>query len=1045
MKKLLLATLCCLMLCAAQVFAQNRTVTGTVTSKDDGLPIPGVSVKVTGSNVGVQTNANGKYTLNVPITAKSLTFSFVGFESQTLNLTTKNELDVVLSSSTRELTEVVVTAGGLTATKGSQGYATTQVTPAELTAGKAQNVGSALSGKVAGLQINTISSGVNPTVRIVLRGNRSLLGNNQALIVVDGNIVPNTFLGNINPEDIDDIQVLNGAGGAALYGSDASNGAIIITTKRGKKGVAVVKASQTLTGEHVSYYPQLQSGFGAGTAADVQEYLSTENQQFGPAFDGSSKIVGYPLADGSTQFYPYQFNNSKDKFWQNAVDSQTDFSVQAGDDKSSTYVAGQYYTTKGVTPGDAYNRVSVRANGNRTLANHVTINYSANYVQNHYDITTATSTLYDQLEQSPGNVVVTDYKDWQNNPFATPDGYYNFYYQNPYYTAANNRQVTRNEYLIGTAEVKYDPFSFLDFTFRTGLTSSSNTSKSTVAKYSLTAYTASLASYGEQAGSVKTSNGVGSVSDDDGFANRVTAEFLATFKKQIKDFNVNATVATQIRQDKSQSENVNTTGLLVPGLYNVSARTQANLLGSETQQMTRQQAVYGVVNVGYKGFLNLHVTGRNDWVSVLSPENRSFFYPAADVSFIPTEAIEFLKHNKVLSSLKLRGGISKVGNVNIGAYGLIPTFSAQNGYPFPSGPGYNQDNQLINPNLKPEITKGYEFGTDADLYDGRIGASITYYHTATTGQTVPISVSGATGFTTYYLNTGEVDNRGIESTLTLVPIKTSTGWQLTVGGNFTWNDNSVKSLAAGLPQLNINGSVYAVPNQSYPVIEGSDYVRDSQGRVIVNAKTGYPTITSSTTNILGSSVPKQRLGLNFELRYKTLRLSAVAEYRGNFVVQSAVGTSFDFSGSGARSAYYNRERFVFPNSSYLDPAGSGNYIANTNIVTADGGQSFWSSGSLNTNITTNYIYNGASWRLREAALSWDVPKSLLNRQKYVKGATISIQGRNLLLWLPKSNIYTDPEFNNTSTQDPNGNAIGVNSLAQAPPTRFYGATISLTF
>ena len=1039
MKKLLLASLCFLMLCASQVYAQNKTVTGTVTSKDDGLPLPGVTVKVTGSSTGTQTSASGKFTLSVPATAKTLTFSFVGFEPQTLNISSNNTVNAILGSSARELTEVVVTAGGLTATRGSQGYATTSIKPEVLTAGKAANVGAALAGKVAGLQVNTVSGGVNPSVRIVLRGNRSLLGNNQALIVMDNVIVPSSILGNINPEDIEDIQVLNGSGGAALYGSDASNGAIIITTKKGKKGQSVVRLTQTVSGEHVSYYPKLQTGWGSGTTSDIMEYISTENQQFGPAFDGKPVLLGFPLVDGSTQTVPYQWNDSKNKFWETGVNKQTDFSINSGDEKSSSFISGQYYTSKGTTPGDAYTRVNIRANGTRALANKVSISYTTNYVQNRYDITSATGTLFDQLQQTPGQVVVTDYKDYKNNPFATIDGYYNFYYANPYFTAANNRQKTRNDYFIASADLKYEPFSFLSFTLRPGVTTSNANTRFTTDKYTTSAYTKTLRTYGEGAGGVKTNDQPGSVQDDMSYSTRITTDFYASFKKQFSDFNVSATAGASLRQDKNQGESVSVVGLLQPGLFNVGARVPANLLGSQSFGTTRQQAVYGVLNVGYKGYLNLHITGRNDWMSVLAPQNRSFFYPAVDVSFIPTEAFDWLKNSKVLSSLKLRGGFSKVGNVSIGAYSLVPTFSPGAGYPYNSGPGYNQGNQLVSPNLRPEITKGYEFGADADLFGGRITTSLTYYKTSTTGQTVPISISGASGYTSYLLNTGQVDNRGIETAVSVVPFKTATGWQLTLGGNFTWLDNKVVSLAEGLPQLAIGNGTFAVPGQPYPIVEGTDYNRDPQGRVIVNAQTGYPSATTSTTNILGNTNSKQRLGLNFELKYKTVRLSAVGEYRGGNVVLSSVGGSYDFSGSGARTGYYNRQRFVFPNSSYLDPA-TNTYVANTTIAVADGGAAFWSGAAYQYNITSNYVYSGASWRLREAALTWDLPKSIIGTQKYVKSASISVQGRNLFLWLPKSNVYTDPDYSATD-----GNAIGVNSISQTPPTRYYGATLSLTF
>ncbi|GAB3930868.1 SusC/RagA family TonB-linked outer membrane protein [Mucilaginibacter myungsuensis] len=1031
MKKLLLASLCFLLLCASQVYAQSRTVTGTVTAKDDGLPLPGVSVKVTGTTIGTQTNASGKFTLSVPATAKSLTFSFVGFNPEVVNIG-GGAVNAVLSSNTKDLAEVVVTAGGLTATKGSQGYATTAIKPQELTQGKAVNVGAALSGKVAGLQVNAVSSGVNPTVRIVLRGNRSLTGNNQALIVMDNVIVPSSILGNINPEDVEDIQVLNGSQGAALYGSDASNGAIIITTKKGKKGQAVVKASQTISGEKVSYYPQLQTGFGSGADADVQLYITHENQQYGPAYNGQMVQLGDPLVDGRVQMVPYSFNNSKNDFWETGVQKQSDFSVSSGDDKGNTYVAGQYFTNTGTTPGDKYNRLSIRANGGRQLANKVSVNFTTNYVKNNYDISSATANIYDQLMQTPGHVVVTDYKDYINNPFATVDGYYNFYYANPYFTAANQRQNTRNDYLVGTTELKYDPASFLNLTFRVGLTASNAQTQTTVGKYETSAYTKSLGG-----GAVKNNNEVGSVSEDASYNSRVTTELYATFKKQIQDFNLNATLGASMRQDKSNDQNVGAVGLVQAGLYNVGVRTQPNVTGSESQSTARQQAVYTSINVGYKGYLNLHLTGRNDWLSVLAPENRSFFYPAADVSFIPTEAIDFLKNNKVLSSLKIRGGISRVGNANIGPYGLVPIFSPGNGYPFPSGPGYNQGNGLTSPDLKPEITDGFEVGTDADLFNGRITASVTYFKSKTTKQTVSVNISNATGFSSYQLNSGRMDNQGIESALAVVPIKTATGWQLTLGANFTWLDNTVKELAAGLDQLNLGNGIVARPGLSYPQLTGTDYVRDDQGRIIVNRQTGYPTATTNA-GIIGNTNPRQRVGTNFELKYKSLRLAALAEYRGGFIVNNSVSGSFDFSGSGIRNTYYNRERFVVPNSSYLDPT-TNTYVANNNITVADGGYNFWTQ-AVNTGVTTNYVTNGASWKLREASLSWDVPKSLIGRQKYVKGATLQLQGRNLFLWLPKSQIYTDPEYNAGS-----GNAIGVNSVANTPPTRYYGATLSLTF
>jgi TonB-dependent SusC/RagA subfamily outer membrane receptor len=308
MKKLLLVSLCFLMLCVTQVYAQNRTVTGTVTSKDDGLPLPGVSVTVTGTSIGTQTNAAGKYSLSVPASARNLTFSFIGFGKQEVPVGTGNVVNAALGSSASQLSEVVVTAGGIEARKKEQGYASTTVKPSSLTSTKPVNVVAGLNGKVAGLRINATSSGVNPNYRVVLRGMRSLTGNNDALIVVDNVIVPNAILSNLNPEDVEDVQVLNGAGAAALYGSEASNGAVIVTTKKGQRGQTSVRVSNTTTVEEVSFYPKYQQGFGSGSSGDIQAYIPYENQQFGPAFDGVVRQVGLPLANGDVQQIPYKWS-----------------------------------------------------------------------------------------------------------------------------------------------------------------------------------------------------------------------------------------------------------------------------------------------------------------------------------------------------------------------------------------------------------------------------------------------------------------------------------------------------------------------------------------------------------------------------------------------------------------------------------------------------------------------------------------------------------------------------------------------------------------
>ncbi|WP_165585892.1 SusC/RagA family TonB-linked outer membrane protein [Pedobacter nototheniae] len=1036
MKKLL-QSLFILVLCAFSAFAQERTVTGTVTAQEDGLPIPGVSVKVKEvSNLGTQTSGDGKFSLKVPSNGKTLIFSYLGYATKEVAITSGN-VSVSLVSDTKSLNEVVVTAGGLSATKAQLGTASTTIKAELLTQAKPTNVAAALSGKVAGLQLNVVGSGVNPSYRLVLRGNRSLLGNNTALVVVDNVIVPSSILGNLNPDDIEDLQVLNGGGAAALYGSEASNGALVITTKKGKRGSTNYKIGQTTNAEWVSFYPKLQKRFGSGTEPDVQTYNPHENQQYGPAFDGVVRPIGDALENGAIQMVPYAYNDSKYKFWDTGVTNMTDFSMSTGDDKSLTFLSAQYLDATGTTPKDAYNRFTLRLNGDRDFGKGVSMSFNANYVQNRSNVTTATSSMYDQLMQTPSNIPVTDYKDWRNNPFANPDGYYNAYYQNPYYTLDNQRQAVRNDYLTGNIDLRYKPLDWLRFTYRVNITSQNASNKNWVDKFVRSAYTKGLG-----LSSLKNNDIAGSVSDGESFSNQLLTEFQANINKKItKDLKLDLTLGASLRNNTAKSIGVAASGLTFQGLFNIAARTAANITGNESNSTVHQQAIYGDMRLSFKDYLYLHATARNDWFSTLPTANRSLFYPSVDASFIATNAIDALKDNKFLNVLKLRASYTTVGNVNLGAYQLLTTFSQTGGYPYNNNPGYAIGNQAVNPNLKPERTKGFEGGVDAEFWDNRISLSSTLYYTSTTDQIVPVNISSASGFSTYLTNTGDVTNFGSENSLNVIAYR-NTDWEFAVGGTFTYYENKVKSISDKVSRLNLstggNAQVVAEAGQTYPMLRGTDFKRDALGRVIVDINTGYPSATESGV-LLGNTSPKYIMGLNLSVKYKTLRLAAVAEYRGGYVIQSPdAGTSFEFSGSGERTVTYNRERFVFPNSSYLDPV-TNQYVANNNITVRDGGAGFWPSSAYNTGIASNYVYSGAYWKIREISLSWDLPKKWLGNMKVVKGINIAAQGRNLFLFVPKENLYTDPDY------ILGNNAIGITTLAQTPPTRFFGGSVSVTF
>src|SRR5690606_20800721 len=365
MRKMLFASVLFLLF-ALPAIAQ-RVLTGKVTDSN-GDPIPNASVMARGTRVGTVTGQDGTFSLNLPPNAKALEISIIGYETQVVTIGASNTYNVTLVESGDELGEVVVTAGGILVKRRELGVVATSITPTQITQGKASNFAPSLSGRVPGLQVNAVNGGLNPNYRLVLRGQRSITGNNQALLVLDNLIVPNNLLGNLNPEDIEDIQVLNGAAAAAAYGSDASNGAIVITTKKGKKGRSAIKVSQTTTLEKVSYYPQLQNKFGSGTTPDaVKTYTPYENQQYGPRFDGSMVEIGKPLEDGSIQRIPYSPTNARKEFWETGIQNQTDIALESGDDKSTFYLAGQFFAQKSTVPKDRYERMSVRANGTRNI------------------------------------------------------------------------------------------------------------------------------------------------------------------------------------------------------------------------------------------------------------------------------------------------------------------------------------------------------------------------------------------------------------------------------------------------------------------------------------------------------------------------------------------------------------------------------------------------------------------------------------------------------------------------------------------------------
>ncbi len=1040
MRKILLL-LAILMGFSFLAFSQTKTVTGTVMD-ETAAPVPFATVSVKGSATGVSADADGRYSINTTEGA-TLVFSATGYSSVEL-VVSGNVVNAVLTKGEGAvIEEVVVTATGQRVNKRNIGYAATVISSEKLVQAAPISAATALSGKVPGLQINVTGSGVNPTVSVVLRGYRSITGNNQALIVLDNVIVPNEMLGNINPNDIEDITALNGSSASALYGSRASNGALIITTKKGTAGKTDVRIAQTITAASTGFFPKLQEKFGSGSTGYLKIYDPYENQQYGPAFDGSMVDIGeYPLPGGAMQRVPYSYNpDGKLNFWSPDVSSQTDLSVSSAGTKGRVYFSGQFVTNNGTIEGDSYKRAAIGVGGNQKIYDNLNFDYSLRYTQNYTRQNTQFGSIYDLILNTPGHIPITNYKNWQKDSFAMPDYYYNAYYNNPYFLKDNYRSQGRNEYLVGNISLRWAPVHWVDLVGKVGMTSRNYSGKSWSNKYIYSTYARN-----NSHGSYKKTDIQGAVADNMFYTNTLVGDFQTMFKKtNIEDWDFKLNLGTQLIQDDSKSLAGSISGLALPDIFNLSNLTTTHSAGESISQ-ARTIGVYGELYATYKKLgTTLHLTGRRDHVSILDPGFNTFFYPSADISVVLSDAIPALKANPNINLLKIRAGASNVGNVNLGPYSTLPTVGQGSGYPYSGIISYTIGDRLVQKGLKPEFTLGKEIGFDFEIFR-RVSGEFTYYVNKTKNQTLPVQITSSSGYYSLLTNVGLTQGSGVEAALNFVVLNRE-DLRVAIGGNYTYNDNKVVDLGIGqdidkvaLYTYGNSSGVYAANGLPFPAYFGTTHMRDTTtGKVIVDPVSGYPSIDPNI-KYLGNSQPRHRAGVNLDVEYKGVSLRVLAEYRGGYVLYAGAGTTYDFSGAGINTVMFDRERFVFPNSVYLDPS-TGKYVDNTNLTITDGNTGYWTQSNPRTGITENYIISGDFWKLREVAVSYNLPSKLFSGSRFIKGASVNLIGRNLFILVPKENVYaTDPEYS-----DNTGNYLGVTTLSQNPPSRYYGATFALNF
>ena len=1033
-------------------------ISGRITDSS-GSPLQGASIRIKGSKAGVASDEDGKFLVRAKA-GDILLITSTGYQEKQVKVGSATTLTIVLVRDNREMTSVVITALGIRREAKSLGYATAQIDNKDLNSSQPVNFASGIAGKVSGLDIAMTNSGVDPdNVRITLRGNRSFLGNNQPLLVVDGVPVDISYLAQINSADIANVNILKGATAAALYGSDAANGVMIVTTRGGSKK-PVIQLSSTVTIDKVSFLPEMQDKFGSAsnefTGIDALSYSNPtnnqngyvpyENQAFGGPFaagspwGGDSIILGFPGPNGQIQKVAYRpLVNELKKFWNTGTTYRNGISYAQGDDDNSFFLSGENIMRKGIVPKDKYNRTTFRMNAAKRFGR-FKASGAVSYGESNLDQTGQVKDFYGSIQNTAPQVPITSYQN-TTALFGDLSTYFNAYAVNPYWYIDNRRHTRNRKDLLASGDLSMDFTKWLSVSFQAGIGNYSYVDENTSAGFDFTPYGMYLGSSATLSGNQATyfANVAPTLASEVVSDRKLFTNFKILVHKKIGDFGGQLILGNSINQDDfNRLDNGSNTLLNVPGLYNVNFRSGTPTV-DQLKTQSRKFGNYADLSLNYKEIVFLHASGRQDKTSLLDASNHTFFYPGVDAAVVLSEAIGLLKESNTISFLKIRGGLTKTGNVNIDPYQIQNTLSVGPNFPFGQTAGLTTSNTYAKQDLKPEFTNSSEVGVELGLFNNRLNAKGTYFYEKTTNETVPVNVSNATGFNTYLENLGRMDNKGVELDINADLVRLPGGLRWNVGLNYTHYHSIVRSLgpvtSLAIPNAQGTSNAFAVVGQPYPVLQVADWSKDPQGHVIVDGNTGLPSQSATLVNF-GPTNPTQAIGITTNVSFRGFTFSAVAEYRGGNVIYNGVGGNLEVNGLSARSAMFNHNRFVYPNS--VIETSPGHYEPNTAVTVNDGGLGFW--GIYGYFPASMYVTNAAFWTLRNASLSYQVPQRLVSRIKPVQAVSVSLIGSNLFLWLPKQNTWTDPEFS-----EDNGNATGTNSLSQAPPTRTFGANIKVTF
>ncbi|MET4138681.1 SusC/RagA family TonB-linked outer membrane protein [Pedobacter sp. UYP1] len=1055
MKKLL-QSLFVIMLFAIPAMAQQRTITGTVTGKEDGLPLPGVTVKVKGTTTGTSAAADGKYSIKVPANAKELEFVSLGYIPHTRAIGSGNVINVSLSADSKQLGEVVVTAMGVVKSKRSLGYATQTIKNDQLVDRGDGNILNALQGKVAGVEITGASGSAGASTNIVLRGMSSFSGSNQPLFVVDGIPISNdldqtvsTLYGNqpanraldLDPNNIESINILQGPGAAALYGSRASNGAIVITTKKGSGGIGKlsVALNSSYGVQNVYGFPKLQNEYGQGASGS---FNAISGNSLGPKFGTTPSLAnGLIVAPGTSPYVngvtykpgdviPYTNfpDNIKDFFTQGHT-WDNNLSINSGDAKNYYSFSIGNSSTTGILPVSEFKKTNAAFSASSALSDKLTVAGSINYFNTLQNGATtqgngAGSTIFGLY----GVTRSTDLDYYKNN-YTRPDGTNNWYVpgrDNPFYSANENTFTSNLTRFLGNVTVGYDVLDWLNVSYRLGLDTYTDRRKRYIT-----------------IGSTQATGSAGAIQDDTFFRNELNGDLIITAKKKnifTDGLNMTALLGQNFNQRIYQNVSASGLGLAIPGFTNVSNSTNfTNTTEFDTKR--RLLGYYAQLSFGYNNYLFLEATGRVDQSSTLPTNNNTYFYPSVSSSFVFTDAFDI--KSDVFSLGKIRASFAKVGR-DATPYQIQDTYlngsfgNNTSSVSFPFGPtaGFGANTRIAAPNLKPEFTTSYEVGANFGFFKDRLTFDATFYSQGSKNQIVNVALPASSGYQSQTTNIGQLRNRGVELMLNGSAIRSkNVSWD--ISANFSKNDSKVIYIAPGVTSFGIAGdsftgvtpSVYQ--GQPFGVIVGSKYQRSPSGELIVDPNTGLYNSTLNANQIIADPNRKWTAGITNTVRFKNFTFSGLVDFKKGGDIVSWTASTLRQNGSLEVTAVDREQPHILPG---VIQNSDGTFRPNNIQIP---GQTYWNGGFGGIGGGEFNVFDATTLRIREITLSYDLAGSVL-KTKAIKNIRLTVYGRNLYYYAPNSPV--DPEL---STQGA-GNIRGL-ELQSAPNTRNFGASLRVTF